>query len=126
MKKWDFVVILLLLLLSFTPYILKPSYGDNMDGIYAEISMDGEIVDKISLNDLSYTDTLEFKSKFGQNKIIIEHGTIQVIESNCSDHVCEHGLPGAHPGDVIVCLPNRFLIEIKGNITRDDVDIVPY
>lgn len=126
MKKWDFIIILLLLALSFTPYLLKPSYEGTMDGIYAEISIDGEIVDKISLNDLSYKDTLEFDSKFGYNKVIIENGSIQVIESNCSDHVCEQGLPSSHPGDVIVCLPNRFLIEIKGNTTRNDVDIIPY
>lgn len=126
MKKWDFIIILLLLVLSFTPYLLKPSYEGDIDGLYAEISINGEIVDKISLNDLSYKDTLDFESKFGHNKIIIKNGTLQVIESSCSDHVCEQGLPGKHPGDVIVCLPNRFLVEIKGNITRDDVDIIPY
>ena len=47
-------------------------------------------------------------------RIEIKAGAIRVAESNCPKGVCKHAGGIRTPGRSIVCVPNRVLIELKG------------
>lgn len=127
MKKWDYIIIVLLVSISFIPYGIKFLNSKSYSKIYAEVSINGELVQTISLDDSSFKDTLTFKSDFGINKLKIENNCLSVIDSDCPDHICEESIPASQSGDIIVCLPNRFVVEIKGEeLNNSETDAVSH
>ena len=56
----------------------------------------------------------ELETQFGRNLVEIGRDYVRVIEADCPDKL--DVLQGAitRPGQVIVCLPNRMIIEIRG------------
>lgn len=90
------------------------------DGVYAEVTVDGKTVEKISLSDKSYSlYTLE-------NGIVIEKkdGTVRFYESDCEDKICINSGTLSHSGDVAACLPNKTVVALKGEKT--DFDVMTY
>lgn len=127
MKKWDFIIIILLILISFIPYGIKYLNTKTYSKVYAEVSIKGDLVKTIYLNDSSFKDVLTFQSDLGINKIKIENNSISVIDADCPDHLCEESIPASKAGDIIVCLPNRFVVEIKGEeLNNSETDAVSH
>lgn len=123
-KKWDIIIIISLLLISFLPEII---FGTTLikkfDETYAEITVDGSFYKKIPLSTHTNIDEFTIDTKNGFNKIIVKDNTISISDANCSDHVCINQGFISKPGQTIVCLPNKIVIEIKGTISDDD-DII--
>ncbi|MGL4774426.1 MAG: NusG domain II-containing protein [Clostridium sp.] len=115
-KKWDIIIIIFLLVISFTPEIvlgakLKSQYNNT----YAQITIAGNLYKNIPLSAHKGEDIFEVNSKYGKNIVIVKDDQIAMIEATCPDYVCLE--PGfiKKPGKSIVCLPNRVMIEIKGD-----------
>ena len=118
MKSNKFWLILLggLLLLS----VVIGWFFINTDGKTAVITLDGEVIDEVDLSKVKMPYTIEAESKH-RNTIEIERGRICVSHADCPDQVCvETGWieDGSKP---IVCLPNRLVIEIKGDGVAADI-----
>lgn len=66
---------------------------------------------------------LPIDSNYGHNKMMIENGSVRMLEADCPDQVCVHTAPISKPGQTIVCLPNRVVIEITGigEVLIDDI-----
>lgn len=66
---------------------------------------------------------LPLDSKYGHNKLVIENDSVRMLEADCPDQVCVHTGPISKPGQTIVCLPNRVVIEITGSgeVLIDDI-----
>lgn len=47
-------------------------------------------------------------------RLAIENGRIRVLESDCPRHICIHSGWISNPGQTIVCVPNKTIIEVKG------------
>lgn len=54
-------------------------------------------------------------SALGYNELVIENGTVRMLKATCPDQVCVHTGAISKPGQTIVCLPNRVVIEITGS-----------
>jgi hypothetical protein len=50
----------------------------------------------------------------GHMKIQCTDGSVRVISSDCPRGLCRHHHEIKAPGDTIICVPNRTLIEISG------------
>ncbi len=48
------------------------------------------------------------------NTILIEDETVTMITSTCPDHLCEHQGTISKNGQQIVCLPNKVVVQLKG------------
>lgn len=48
------------------------------------------------------------------NIVIIESGSVSVSEASCKNQVCVRHGSISHPGESIVCLPNRLIVSIEG------------
>lgn len=124
-KKLDFIIIAILMIFSFLPEVIfSLSVGRNFDQTYAEISIDGKIEKTIYLTNHEGEETIDFISDKGHNTIIIKDDKIGIIEADCSDKVCMHPEYISKPGETLVCLPHKFMVEIKGEKNDKDEDII--
>lgn len=119
-KRLDFVIIGVLLALSFLPeIILGASIGKGSNETYAEIMVDGEIYKTINLSQHKGEEVFEIHSKNGINIIKVHDHKIGIIDSDCRDQVCMNPEHIEKSGESLVCLPNKVIVLIKG-INVDD------
>lgn len=125
-KKWDIVIIILLIVLSFIPavifgVVLNKDYNSK----YAQITVNGKVYKNIPLSAHKGEEIIEVKTESGINVVSVKDDAIAIIEADCPDKVCVQ--PGYidKVGDRLVCLPHRVMVEIKGD-TSDDGVILSY
>lgn len=122
-KKWDIIIIAALMVLSFIPEIVfGVILGKEYNSTYAEITIAGELYRNVPLSVHKGTEIIELESKYGKHVIEIKDNNIGVIDSDCPDKICMNPSYINKPGESLVCLPNRVMIEIKGDI-EDDIII---
>ncbi|MDO5754741.1 MAG: NusG domain II-containing protein [Tissierellia bacterium] len=119
MKKGDFVVIIVAVLLAFFVF-LKTDIKENFQGKYLSIQVNGEEIQAIEYDDHTVMN-IPIDSPYGFDEVHIEDGKIEVVKANCRDQRCVKQGPISEVGEIIICLPNRFFVEIKGKDTRIDV-----
>lgn len=115
-KKWDIIIIILLLVLSIVPYWIFIKHQENYRGeIYAIVYINGSEKQRIRLD--NNRDDKEFKIKLdkGYNTVAIKDNSIAITDADCSDKVCTDFGFVHKVGDKIVCLPHKVVIEIQGN-----------
>ena len=56
-----------------------------------------------------------------KNTVIIKDGQAFMAEADCPDKLCVNSKPISSRGQSIVCLPNRIVLKISGEETRDDL-----
>lgn len=124
MKKLDYVVIIALIVVSLlsSGIILYSSARSKYASQYIEVSVGGELYKKIPFNS-STEETIDVKTALGENLIRISKGNVQIIDADCPDKVCIRDGAIGRPGQALVCLPHKLVIEIKGvkNTETDDV-----
>lgn len=125
-KKWDIVIILLLIVVSFVPYmIFMYSQRNNTGEVYAIISVNGKEERRIRLDNHTGVEEYTIKTSEGFNTIKLEGNNIGVVDADCPDKVCI--LPGLvnKVGERVVCLPHKVVIEIKGTkIQESEADFI--
>ena len=124
-KRWDFIIIAILMIFSFLPEVIFGFVvGRDFDQTYAEISINGKIEKTIPLTNHTGEEIIYFKSDKGHNTIIINGDKIGIIDADCSDKVCMNPEYISKPGETLVCLPHKFMIEVKGKKNNEDEDII--
>lgn len=131
-KRWDIIIIALLILASFLPLAIFTMTQKNVDPdakVYAVISVDNNVFKEVELTHHKGTKTILYKNKEGDyNLIEVKDQTIRIKDADCGDLVCVRVGAISKPGETIVCLPHRLVIEIKSsNATPEDDDeiIIP-
>lgn len=120
-KKWDVIIIVLLVLISFIPYgIFIYGESSNNGEVYAIISVDGKEQQRIRLDNNTTPKEFTVNTKDGYNIIKVEGNKIGVIDADCPDKICT--LPGLvnRSGERVVCLPHKVVIEIRGSKNTED------
>ena len=64
---------------------------------------------------------LSVSGQEGESYLEISGGRVRMIDSACPDKLCVHAGWISDPGESIVCLPNRVVIEVKGGEGGPDV-----
>lgn len=116
MKRADALLIIVYVVvtiaMALAAVVLKSS-----GGAYAEkrlqIQVEGKVVKEMTLP-VSGDLTLPFKTKLGYNLIKIQGDHVTIVDADCRDKVCVHSGEAREPGDILVCLPHKFIVEIKG------------
>ena len=118
----DVIAIVLLLLLS-TSVILHNKPGSNLPWARvaeASIFRDGELL----FQHLRLDKDQEVVLSNGAMVVEVKEGRIRVKESDCPRRVCLHTGWIQHPGETIVCVPNKIVIEIEASGSAPSVDAV--
>ena len=124
-KKGDYIVVLLIILLSIGIFAFtKIGFNTfNQSTRYVSIKVDGEEIQRVNLTE-DTEETIEVTTRYGRNVIEIKDMTARSIEADCPDQL--DVLQGAisEPGEMIVCLPNRLLVEIIDVESNSELDVV--
>lgn len=116
MKRWDYIIFVLIAVLSFGCYAYIQSTYEQGSMVVVEIN--GEVVKKVSLNEDS-TFALDFDG--GEyNFIEIKDGHVRITQSTCRDQICVNTPAISQVGQSIVCLPHKLVIRIEGNDQKID------
>lgn len=125
MKKGDFLVIFLILLISgLVAFFNTKNFmeKDTSGGKKVVISVDGKVFKEVELN--KNTDKIiKIDNKFGHNEIIIKNERVFMEESDCKDKICLHMGKIYRVGDTIICLPHRLLVKIVADDNKG-LDVV--
>lgn len=123
-NKWDALLILFLLILSCLPIAIfgQPAQAS---GIYAEVTIDGELYKRIPLTAHHGHDEMDIHTKYGNNTVVVEDETIAITDADCPDRICVSMGKASKPGNIIVCLPHKLVIEVKSSTDAPASDIIP-
>ena len=124
MKRWDIVLLLLLVCLSFVPWGITAATRLTGEHVFYEATLrvDGQVIKTFSL---SHNTTYEFKDSHNDyNKIVVKDNTIRIKEANCSDQVCVRRGAISRGGETIVCLPHRLVIEVIASDGSRDGSVI--
>lgn len=118
----DIIVIAVILFLS-TALILHDKLGINLPSAgaaEAAVFQDGKLLQRLKLDK-----DQEVALFNGRMLLELRDGRIRVKESDCPRRICLHTGWIQHPGETIVCVPNKMVIEINAS-GAPRVDAVAY
>lgn len=117
MKRGDKWLILVLVVTSVSLYLaysLKMMHAAKYEGkTFARIELNGELYKKVELT--AVTQEIKIVTNRGYDLLRISNYGIEVVESDCPDKICmSYGFIDK-VGEMIICLPNRMVVEIVGD-----------
>lgn len=120
-KKWDVIIIGLFVFASFIPaLIFTINTRAASGGYYVEIKVQGENYKKVQLTGHTGREEIRIETNLGINVIEIVDEKVGMYEADCPDKVCYSPEYITRPGETIVCLPNRIVIEVKGEKPQEN------
>jgi len=109
MTPGDLGLILALLIASVASFTVVQGFTDG--GRHVVVEVDGRHAMELSL-DRNVTTTVQGPA--GETVIQIEDGTVRALESACPHKYCVRMGTISRRGEIIVCVPNRVFISIRG------------
>lgn len=123
MKRFDIILTMSIVLIAVA-FIGFNQYKSNLIGknsteLWAEIHVKGELYKVVPLTDEEQEFVIE--TDLGRNVIKVHNKGIEIVTADCHDHICEGTGFIDKVGEIIVCLPNKVMVEIKGDI-KEEID----
>lgn len=110
MKKNDIILIGSILVVAVALFLVF--YLNRKPGDMVIVSVDGVVTAELPLN--KDTEYLIETESGGENLLVIKDGKASITEASCPDQVCVHQREIQNDTELIICLPNRVIIEIQG------------
>jgi len=127
MKKGDKLLIIVLAAALIAGYgtIYYRDHFSQTRATGAIIKVDGKVYKTISSSQMQSdaTFTIDIPTG-GYNVVDINGGRIRVKAADCRDKICVNTGWISKPGETIVCLPHRLIIQITGQ--AQDIDSLSY
>ncbi|MGM0409663.1 MAG: NusG domain II-containing protein [Bacillota bacterium] len=116
MTIYDWILIIVILLLG-TSILLFPfwrSGNENNENQHIFISVDGEVVEKIPIEEtIDESHLFEVEGPIGTSVIEAKDGRVRMKSSPCHEKICENAGWIERAGPTIICVPNEISIWIK-------------
>ncbi|MBE7047211.1 MAG: NusG domain II-containing protein [Ruminococcaceae bacterium] len=122
-KLYDIVIIIIALICGASLMILPMVLDNDSNGVCV-IKVNGEEIRRIDLSSVLEDETIVIDNEYGENHILVTKNGVSVIYSDCLQKVEMTDEPIYKPGQSLVCLPHRLVIEIIGE--GDIPDAVTY
>ncbi|OPY56265.1 MAG: hypothetical protein A4E55_02162 [Pelotomaculum sp. PtaU1.Bin035] len=126
MKNLNYYILaglLALVLISFGVSHLVRRQMEEGD-LRLEIYANGQLYQKINLSEAA-SEEIKIINKDGHYNVVeIEKGRARIREADCPNQICVRTGWISQPGQIAVCVPNKFNIEIKGK--SSNVDTISY
>jgi len=126
LTKGDKYLIIIIIIISLISIIYVERDATSYNSKYISIQVNGKEYKKITFNPKMVGKTIPIKTKYGYNLIEIGDEKVRVIEADCPDKLDVKQRYISKPGETIVCLPNRLIIEIKGENGENEIDYLSY
>ena len=128
MKKGDKIVGIVLLIIVLITSGATLVYKNSIKGSenIAVIKREGKVIKTIDLNKVVSPQEFTLKTENGHyNTIAVKHNSIRIIDANCPNKICVKSGWISKPGDIIVCLPFKLIININAQ-SNDNIDGVTF
>lgn len=123
LTKGDKVLIIVLIIFSLLFAYYMATVNKNLEKKYVSIQINGEEINTIEFSKDIIGETYVLETEFGRNVLKFGDGEVKIIEASCPDQLCVKQGKIGQVGQLIVCLPNRLVVEIKANNAgNDDID----
>lgn len=127
LTKGDKVLIIVLIIFSLLFAYYMATVNKNLEKKYVSIQINGEEINTIEFSKDIIGETYVLETEFGRNVIKFGDGEVKIIEASCPDQLCVKQGKIGQVGQLIVCLPNRLVVEIKANNAgNDDIDNIVF
>ncbi|AWN32865.1 NusG domain II-containing protein [Lactobacillus helsingborgensis] len=117
LKPGDFLIVVILLIISFTPFFMVHNSKKEGNQVIAIVKVNNRQVKKLSLD---HDQKWQYQRDGKINILQVKNHKIRAIDANCKDQVCVKEGWKSKSGDTIVCLPHKFLVELKNENQIDD------
>jgi len=117
MKKGDKIVGIVLLVIVVIALGATSIYKASIKGSanIAVIKREGKVIKTIDLNKVVKPEEFTFKTANGHfNTILVNHNSISIKDADCPHKECVKSGVISKPGEMIVCLPFKLIINING------------
>ena len=104
MKKWDFIVVGLLIAVAAVGFVLIRLFS--APSVTVTISQNNKIVYEGKIDE-------DKEICLQNNTVIIQNGEVFMESSNCKNQICVKHKKISRSGESIICLPNKVIIETK-------------
>lgn len=115
-SKKDILLLGSILSLAAAGFLALWLFGQR-EGASVRILLEGQLYGEY---DLRANREISVACSGGFNKVIIEEGQVYVAEADCPDGWCVRHAAVSRAGEVIVCLPHRLVVEVRGNAPAVD------
>ena len=127
MKKLEKIIILVILLLSFSAIGIPMLSKSNSQNSNIVIKVDNKLVKKVPMNNSNESKRYDFN--FNNNIAYIEakNGKVRMLEMSkklCPNGICSKTGWIDKTYQSIVCLPNKITVTIEG-AKSDEIDVIP-
>ncbi|WP_090851652.1 NusG domain II-containing protein [Paraliobacillus sp. PM-2] len=130
LKPFDIVIIALLITISFIPLTVfsMTKSTEAGDEVVAVIIQDGEVIREITLTGHEGNEQFIIEGKGNQyNLMEVDNERIRIKEDNSPDQVGVKMGWKDKPGETIICLPHKLLVEIQAkNNENVEEEIISY
>jgi hypothetical protein len=123
-NKYDIALIIVIIAVNIMILIYGSFNTVDKGQKIAYVYSDNKLVGEYTLTD-NYKTEFTVNGKDGYNTVHIEDGKVWIHEATCPDKICLSQGKISHDGELIVCLPNKMMVQIKDNDEAvDDIDII--
>lgn len=126
MKKWDVIIIVALIIISFIPegMVFITNYN-KQSSFYLEVYSEGKLYKKLPLEKKYEREIFTVEGELGTNVIEIDNGQVKIIDADCPDKICVKTYAISKAGESIICLPHKLVVRIIGE-GRQETDEVSF
>jgi len=121
MKRGDYKIIIIIFALVLGAYGYVFYKGMSTDDKILTITQDQEVLYEFKIDD-SYRNVIKIENDAQYNNIYIQDGEVWIEEANCLNQVCVKHSHVSKIGEMIVCIPHKLILEIKGD--KNALDII--
>lgn len=124
MTRGDKLLILVIIIISLTSLGFIGKKGIGYSDKYISVQVNGEEYKKITFDKSMIGKKIPIETEFGYNVLEIGDEEVRVVEASCPDELDVKQGSISESGEIIVCLPNRLIIEIKGTEETEKPDYI--
>lgn len=115
LTKGDKILVAILVIFSIVLAIYMSKVNDNIEKKYVSIQINGEEIKAIQFSKDIIGKTYKIETEYGYNVLEFGDEEVKIIEASCLDKLCINQGTIDKIGQLLVCLPNRLVVEIKSN-----------
>ena len=116
----DKLVVIFLIVSAVASMIVSGIFMPNQRGERVVITVDGEEYASYNFSEIDETKTIEINTDYGMNTVEITKDSVRVTEADCPDKLDVKEGAISKANEMIICLPNRLMIEIEGGERKVD------
>lgn len=118
-KRADAILILVALTISLCLILLRYTPSDTKT---ARVYENGKLTHVIDLSNTERVDIIEING----GALEVKDGTVRYVHSDCPDKLCEKFGRLAENGDTASCVPNKTVVTVTAEKSKDTADIMTY